>query len=284
MSGKGKYRANRHRNQHTISAVAKNTASSVSPDSPILLMFKDIAKRLNERQDRHERLYKLSRDITIESKRIIFQIHSAVTKDAITTAVSEAEERLTKLIQGPIKGIALELENSPAHLHSRAVTAGFQEYIEARTFCSLMGQNKIITYPEVQNEFEYKVENDEGEERKVVTMLPHLDYFLGLADLTGELMRRAINCISSGDSEECFTLCQLLRDLYTSFIGLIGMGRDLGHKVNTMRQSVTKVELAVYALRIRGGEAPPQLLLAGHPQSGPDWDTVGNNSDDEGFY
>lgn len=133
--------------------------------------------------------------------------------------MKEADERIQKLIKGPIKSIGLELENSPAYLHSRAVTAGFQEYIEARTLYSLMASKQIITFPEVQKEFSFVVQDDEEKERTLVTMIPHLDYMLGLADLTGELMRKAINSISSGDSDECFHACQVVRDLYTGSLG-----------------------------------------------------------------
>lgn len=112
----------------------------------------------------------------------------------------------------------MELENSPAHLHGRAVTAGFQEFIEARTLLSLMAEKRIITYPEVQKELEYDITDDDNQ-RSLVTMLPESDYMLGLADLTGELMRKAINSISSGDSEECFQACQVVRHLYTGYLG-----------------------------------------------------------------
>lgn len=82
-------------------------------------------------------------------------------------------------------------------------------------------QNKsIITYTEVQKEFQHVVKNnDESEERTVMTLLPQTDYMLGIADLTGELMRKAINSISSGDSHECFYACQVVRDLYTGYLG-----------------------------------------------------------------
>ncbi|OWR54721.1 putative translin associated factor X [Danaus plexippus plexippus] len=277
MSGRGRQRSYRQRNNHTLSKVAKETANSLPADSPVLAMFKDIAVKLTDRQDRHERLVKLSRDITIESKRIIFLLHSAITTESSEKAVKEANERLDKLIKGPIKSIGFELEHSPAYLHSRAVTAGFQEYIEARTFCSIMESKVIIGWSEVQKEFTYDIKNDDSE-RSLVTMLPQIDYMLGLADLTGELMRKAINSISSGDSHECFSACQFVRDLYTGYLGLFGMGKDLARKMTTTRNNVNKVEAAVYALRVRGGEAPPLLLI----QSKPEWDV--DHSDDEGFY
>ncbi|XP_013188427.1 translin-associated protein X [Amyelois transitella] len=284
MSGRGRYRDNRNRKHKTLSSVARETAASIAADSPVLAMFLSAAQKLNERQDRHERLIKLSRDITIESKRIIFLLHSGLTAETTKKAVTEAKERIQKLINGPIRSIAIELENSPAYLHSRAVTAGFQEFIEAWTLCTLMEKKEIISFSEVQQQLTYKVKDsgDTEEERAVVAMLPHTDYMLGLADLTGELMRRAINSLSSGERDECFHTCQVVRDLYTGYIGLYGMGKELCRKTNITRSNVYKVEGAVYALSIRG-EAPPTLILAATQPAHLDWETH-DHSDDEGFY
>ncbi|XP_026763257.2 translin-associated protein X [Galleria mellonella] len=286
MSGRGRFhRGNRNKNQQTLSSVARETAASLAPDSPVLAMFRSAAIKLNDRQDRHERLVKLSRDITMESKRIIFLLHSAITEEATKKAVEDANERLQKLISGPLKSIGLELENSPAYLHTRAVTAGFQEFIEARTLCSLMEKKVIIPYKEVQTELSYNVKEEiDGNEieRSVITKMPQTDYMLGIADLTGELMRRAINTIASGDSAECIYVCQVVRELYTGYLGLFGMGKELGRKMNVTRANVAKVEAAVYALHVRGGEAPSTLIVP-PPALQQDWE---NNhlSDDEGYY
>ncbi|XP_004927402.1 translin-associated protein X [Bombyx mori] len=280
MSGRGRQRSYRNRNQQTLSTVAREAAASLAPDSPILAMFKNAALKLNERQDRHERLVKLSRDITIESKRIIFLLHSAITEESTAKVIEEAKERFQKLIKGPIKSVGLELENSPAYLHSRAVTAGFQEYIEARTLFSLMETKKLISWPEIRDEFVFSIpEAESDKKRTVITMVLHLDYMLGLADLTGELMRRAINSISNGDSKECFHACQVVRNLYTGYLGLFGIGKELARKMNTTRSNVAKVESAVYALQVRGGETPMLLLQIPPHES---WEDV--HSDDEGYY
>lgn len=42
-------------------------------------MFMDYGKQLDERHDRYERIVKLGRDVTIESKRIIFLLHNVNT-------------------------------------------------------------------------------------------------------------------------------------------------------------------------------------------------------------
>lgn len=57
------------------------------------------------------------------------------------------------------------------------------------------------------------------------------------------------------------------------------MGKELARKMSTTRNNVAKVEAAVYALRVRGGEAPPLLLLPVKPE----WDAI-EHSDDEGYY
>lgn len=54
---------------------AENTSDS-TPTSVVIQLFKNFASELEEKQDRHERLVKISRDITVESKRLIFFLHS----------------------------------------------------------------------------------------------------------------------------------------------------------------------------------------------------------------
>lgn len=97
---------------------------------------------------------------------------------------------------------------------------GLQEFIEARTLCHLIQHRELLPWQQAQNEFQYTLKQDDNEEvRNVVTVLPKVDYMLGLADLTGELMRRTINSIASGDNDESFYVCQVIRDLYRGFLG-----------------------------------------------------------------
>ena len=89
-----------------------------------------------------------------------------------------------------------------------------------------------------------------------------MDYVLGVADFTGELMRMCINSIGTGDGETPFTLVAFMRELYDSF-RLLGNqpGREFVRKLSVMRQSVSKVENACYMLRVRGSEIPKHMLL-----------------------
>lgn len=65
--------------------------------------------------------------------------------------------------------------------------------------------------------------------------------------------------------------------------GITG-NRLLGKKLSVTRTNVAKVEMAVYALRVRGGEAPPTLLLPAAPVEWEGPTATGNFSDDEGYY
>jgi hypothetical protein len=46
-----------------------------SLSSPVMLAFKSLQQELDTRHDKYERLVKLSRDITVESKSTIFLLH-----------------------------------------------------------------------------------------------------------------------------------------------------------------------------------------------------------------
>lgn len=54
------------------------TPEDASSRSTVLNMFESFREILDERNDRYERLVKLSRDLTIQSKRIIFLLHRVV--------------------------------------------------------------------------------------------------------------------------------------------------------------------------------------------------------------
>lgn len=65
------YNKNRYQNK------TRNDYSKESDtDNPVILSFREYSKILDEKNDRYERIVKQSRDITIESKRIIFLLHT----------------------------------------------------------------------------------------------------------------------------------------------------------------------------------------------------------------
>ena len=60
--------------------ISKSVSDSINMDSPLINSFIGFRADLDAHQDKHERLVKTSRDITIISKRIIFNLHRCVGK------------------------------------------------------------------------------------------------------------------------------------------------------------------------------------------------------------
>lgn len=102
-------------------------------------------------------------------------------------------------------------------MYLRAYTNGIQEFIEAILFYNYIKQDRILNYEEVKDLFEY---NDEDDGKSINLLCPCCEYVLGLADFTGELMRKCINNLSSGKIEECFKFCNYVKDILTGYLSM----------------------------------------------------------------
>ena len=112
----------------------------------------------------------------------------------------------------------------------RVYSAGLQEWIEALSFYHFLRNNKIISYEEVSMQLQFEESNlsntnvnaensshsptDQDTESKeepteesenqtgpLFVTIPPSEFILGIADLTGELMRNAINALGAGNME-----------------------------------------------------------------------------------
>uniref|UniRef100_T1IRD7 Uncharacterized protein n=1 Tax=Strigamia maritima TaxID=126957 RepID=T1IRD7_STRMM len=119
---------NKHFGQEEAQTVDYDT------NSPIIQSFLIYQSELDAKHDKYERLVKCSRDLTIESKRIIFLLHRIKKEEDKESTLLEAEKRLKDLESGLLKQIALELVNEGPYQYTRAYTAGIQEFVEAITF------------------------------------------------------------------------------------------------------------------------------------------------------
>nr|XP_032804064.1 translin-associated protein X [Petromyzon marinus] len=235
--------------------------------SPLLASFKGFQLELDARHDKYERLVRLSRDVTIESKRTIFLLHRATVSGArLEDLLLESESKLSAVRQ-KVRSIALELQGENMYQYLRAFTAGLQEYVEAVSFRHFLSTQTLITREEVNQQLVFPGEPSVSLE---ITLT---DYILGVADLTGELMRLCIASVGGGggggggsggcepDPDTPFRLCRFLREVYDGFCFLGNLGPyELSRKLHVLRQSLSKCEDACYALRVRGSEVPRHML------------------------
>jgi len=232
-------------------------------DDPVLQMFNEISIYLDSRHDKKERIVKLSRDITIESKRIIFCLHRIKHDDYSNKddVMMEAYKRLEDLKKNEWSKVADELKNEDHYQYVRAYSGGLQEWVEALSFYHFLKHYQIISFTDVCKELTFEGQDTEENEEELKSShvtVPHSEYILGIADLTGELMRNAINAIGAGNMDACFQLLEILQCMSEGFgkMSKQDTPKDFGQKLWTLKQSCRKVESACYAISVRGSEIP----------------------------
>ncbi|KAL8811615.1 MAG: hypothetical protein Q9223_007494 [Gallowayella weberi] len=248
--------------KHYLDDNDKEDPPSVSPFMPMFETFRD---ELDEHQDRRERIVKASRDITALSKKIIFSLQRVHNlQSPIPPPIAKEINARYDSIKDLFTSIAPDLQGINFWRYQKQISSGCQEYVEAISFQHYLETQRLITHQEAQDLVPGGVE------------LTTDDYVLGLFDLTGELMRFGITGMATtstlprGVAAEGTVLggrdiLMDLRAVRTSFEGLdISSGssnwsylkKDIGKKTEVMRQSVEKVENAVYGMIIRGRERP----------------------------
>ncbi|XP_051503975.1 translin-associated protein X-like [Myxocyprinus asiaticus] len=248
--------------------VAQKSEDCINPYSPVMAAFKVFQQELDTKHDKYERLVKISRDITIESKRTIFLLHRVTSVPDVEVILYEADVKLDAVRQ-KIGQIAEELRGEDLHQFHRAFTPGIQEYVEAVSFHHFIKNHKLISLEEInarlvfmRDEQKTKVCYKTSTFTTILTFqVVPTDYLLGVADLTGELMRMCITSVGSGDMDTPFQLSTFLREIHDGFSYIGNTGPyEVSKKLHTLRQSLGKVEDACYTLRVRGSEIPKHML------------------------
>ena len=92
--------------------------------------------------------------------------------------------------------------------------------------------------------------------------ISHADYLLGVADLTGELMRLATNAVARNDFSAPHQVLEFLRAIDSAFFLVPTEERglkDLPAKLAVLKVSLAKVEQLCYSLKVRGSEFPQAI-------------------------
>ena len=154
--------------------------------------------------------------------------------------MADAKNRIDKVCSLSFSAIAKELADLDIYQYSRSFSAGLQEFIEAYTFYEYLNGTEIAGWEAVQEKLTFKVpfsekveKTDDGAEKteddavscgvgeislldsaatkQIQCFVQPTEYILGLADLTGEIMRNCVNSLGNGDTDECFNSKVLLQ-------------------------------------------------------------------------
>ncbi|KAK6133966.1 hypothetical protein DH2020_032287 [Rehmannia glutinosa] len=218
--------------------------------------FAKYASYLNDLNEKRERVVKASRDITMNSKKVIFQVHR-ISKHNKEEVLEKAEKDLAAVMDQHISRLVKELQGTDFWKLRRAYSPGVQEYVEAATLCNFCKNGTLLDLDEINASL--RVLSDSTVEPLQINVL---DYLLGIADLTGELMRLAIGRISDGELEFAQKICRFVREIYrelTLIAPKMDDSYDMKTKMDVMLQSVIKVENACFSVHVRGSEYIPFL-------------------------
>ncbi|PTB40724.1 hypothetical protein M441DRAFT_141559 [Trichoderma asperellum CBS 433.97] len=211
-------------------------------------MFENFRDELDEHYDRRERIIKASRDVTAQSKKIIFTLQRVKqpNKDFPKGIQQDIDTRLGE-ISKLLSGITADVQSINRYRYGFSLRC-LEELVEALSFAHYLRHQTLITLEETQA----AVPAD-------IMLTPH-DYMYGLFDLFGELMRFATVTTAQtgelvGDYER--NISSDIQELGCAFEMLPQVPtKDFRSKMEVMRQSINKVEKLGYGLVVRGSERP----------------------------
>lgn len=266
MSGKG---GRRHRGYYDKDKVnlgdkGKEVIENIDDNNIVIQQFRGYAAELDAKHDRYERIFKINRDIGIESKRIIFLLHTIDKESKRNVVLEAAKSRLDNMAEILFRDIADELNGQDSYQFHRAYRAGLEEYVEALTFYKYLQNGEMQDLTQLEKALTYDTipVDSTGQIITKKVMVTPTDYILGIADLTGELMRKCINNLAIGDISSCYQTCNFVRKIYVAFLGYtsVAFSNEMNKKIITLKQSLTKMENACYTIKVRGSEIPKHML------------------------
>jgi len=131
------------------------------------------------------------RKATRFSKQAILYIHQARLKEA---------KKLLKETARFFASLAKLSEKHPDLFYSGIVDAAFQEYAEAQVMLSLVEREQFVS-PELLD-------------------VPPIDYVLGLADVIGELRRRALDMLRKGNVKTAEKCLGMMEQIYSELMAM----------------------------------------------------------------
>ncbi len=174
---------------------------------------------LNSTAERRQ-IISLSNMILHDSKRIIFSLHRGDQE--------KAKEELFKIEKKLLK---MEEKFGVTRLYEEgAFKAGVEEYVEAKTFFLVLTGKKISTIKAIKLNYE--------------------SYLGGICDLTGELVRRAINLAAAGKYQEVHIIKQTINDIMAELV-MFDFTGYLRTKYDQAKFNLKKIEQISYEVKLR---------------------------------
>ncbi|MCW4020060.1 MAG: hypothetical protein NWF14_02370 [Candidatus Bathyarchaeota archaeon] len=153
--------------------------------------LKEIQEELVKKDAVRREIQTAMRKTTKLSKQAIFLVHKDQLEKA-ENVLKEAEKILAQLSDLS--------ESYPDLSHMGNVDAAFEEYTEAHVLLSLVKNGRFVSFKDIN--------------------VPRVSYVLGLADVIGELRRRALDSLRKSGHEAAEKCLELMETIYGELMNL----------------------------------------------------------------
>ena len=141
--------------------------------------------------------------------------------------------------------------------------------VHINTCVDMEGGDELIDCSLTEPTVTHCISHDSDGSDLVKVTVPPVEFMMGIADLTGELMRSAIMSVSAGNIDFPVQVCYFMRTIHNAFASYVNTAPELNRKMWTLKQSLEKVENACYTLKVRGSEIPKHMLSSIFTSSSP---------------
>lgn len=190
----------------------------------IYMINKKFIQQLKKDYEKHEserrQIISLSNVVLHDSKRVIFSLH----RDELSKA-GEALGEIEKILTNLDKKFS-----QPRLSEEGAYRAAVEEYVEAKLFFMVMDGGRV-------------------DEIKGIHLCVD-SYLGGISDLTGELVRRAINMAAAGKIKEVEKISRAISDIMAELVEF-DMTGYLRTKYDQAKNNLRKMEQVAYEVKLR---------------------------------
>ena len=178
--------------------------------------FNFIRKELRDFETKREATIKDSREIIKLSKQIIYSIH----RDDLNSA-----SKLISIIKDKINKLSRVCFDTNINM------VALQEYVEAICYFEFIKNNRIPGFKELKVDVE--------------------SYLLGLCDLTGELVRKAVDDIIKKKFDNALLIKELVAEIYGEFLTFDLRNGELRTKFDSIKWNLNKLEDLILSAELR---------------------------------
>jgi len=184
--------------------------------------FKEMETQIAGFDEKRDRIIKDSRNVLKLSKQIIYALHRSEIREA---------EKLIADIKKELESLKKHTEKHPELLFLPSYKVAVQEYVEAAAYFNWIKSKKLVTRKELGVDTE--------------------SYLLGICDLTGELVRKAINSAIKQDYNTAFEIKEFVSELYGELLRFDFRNSELRRKFDSIKYDLKKLEDLVLELKLK---------------------------------